>query len=84
MSFFQTIEIRGLTTRVQKLLCLLSVRRHSHMSGENLETDTLIVGVALKEQLVPAGEKIPVNDDDWTLDALILGDGSMLHRKGEP
>ena len=30
------------------------------------------------EQLVPAYEVLPVNDDDWPLDALILGDGSLL------
>ena len=33
------------------------------------------------EQLVSAYEVLPVNDDDWPLDALILGNGSLLTRE---
>ncbi|MCJ1383988.1 hypothetical protein MMC17_007103 [Xylographa soralifera] len=39
-----------------------------------------LVGLALKEQLLPDGEAVPTTSTDWKLDALIVGDGSY-HRK---
>ncbi|MCJ1416424.1 hypothetical protein MMC32_002760 [Xylographa parallela] len=46
---------------------------------ENLQAPFL-VGLALKEQLLPDGQAIPTTSTDWKLDALIVGDGSY-HRK---
>lgn len=39
------------------------------------------VGLALKEQLLPEGEKLPVGSSDWSLDALIVGDDTVLRRQ---
>lgn len=36
------------------------------------------VGLALNEQLLPIGESVPADETDWTVDALVLGDGSVL------
>ncbi|KAH0559560.1 hypothetical protein GP486_003925 [Trichoglossum hirsutum] len=38
-----------------------------------------LVGLALKEQVLPDGESIPTDATDWTLDKLIVGDGRLLH-----
>jgi 5-formyltetrahydrofolate cyclo-ligase len=36
------------------------------------------VGLALNEQLLPIEEFVPADETDWTVDALVLGDGSVL------
>lgn len=38
------------------------------------------VGLALKEQLLPEGQEVPMGSSDWSLDALIVGDNSVLRR----
>lgn len=40
-----------------------------------------VVGMALVEQVLPAGEGIPIDDSDWLLDALAIGDGSCAVRE---
>jgi len=40
-------------------------------------TTYFVVGLALQEQLLEAGE-IPTDASDWRLDALIVGDGSLI------
>lgn len=44
------------------------------------QTDRLAVGLSLSEQLVAEGEEIPITKDDWYLDTLVLGDGSVRTR----
>ena len=44
-------------------------------------SDCDIVGMALVEQILPQGEDIPVDDNDWLLDALAIGDGSLVLRE---
>lgn len=44
-------------------------------------SDCDIVGMALVEQVLPQGENIPVDDNDWLLDALAVGDGSFVVRE---
>ena len=44
-------------------------------------TDNHSVGVALKEQVLPPGDNIPVQYNDWSLDALLMGDGSEICRE---
>ena len=39
-------------------------------------THTLLVGLALDVQLLP--DKIPTDASDWRLDALVVGDGSII------
>ncbi|KAI4187679.1 MAG: hypothetical protein L6R41_002659 [Letrouitia leprolyta] len=39
-----------------------------------------LVGLALKEQLLPEGQEVPMGSSDWSLDALIVGDNSVLRR----
>jgi 5-formyltetrahydrofolate cyclo-ligase len=38
------------------------------------------VGLSLTDQLLPSGEQIPMDDTDVRLDALIVGDGSVIRR----
>jgi 5-formyltetrahydrofolate cyclo-ligase len=38
------------------------------------------VGLALNEQMLPTEERVPMEKTDQRLDALILGDGSVLRR----
>lgn len=40
-------------------------------------TTYFAVGLALQEQLLEEGE-IPTDASDWRLDALIVGDGSLI------
>lgn len=44
-------------------------------------SDSDIVGIALVEQVLPQGGDIPVDDNDWLLDALAIGDGSLVVRE---
>ncbi|KAI9800824.1 MAG: hypothetical protein M1825_003607 [Sarcosagium campestre] len=37
-----------------------------------------LVGLALKEQMLPNTEHVPTEDTDWPLDGLVLGDGQIL------
>ncbi|MCJ1471137.1 hypothetical protein MMC07_009785 [Pseudocyphellaria aurata] len=39
-----------------------------------------LVGLALKEQLFNNEQKIPTDESDWPLDALIVGDGSVIRK----
>ena len=39
-----------------------------------------VVGLALKEQLLPLAQEVPTDSSDWALDALIVGDGTVLKR----
>ncbi|MCJ1422657.1 hypothetical protein MMC29_000537 [Sticta canariensis] len=39
-----------------------------------------LVGLALKEQLLKTEQKIPTDASDWPLDALIVGDGSVIRK----
>jgi hypothetical protein len=32
------------------------------------------VGIALRQQLLPPGENVPVDDDDWEVDQLVVAD----------
>ncbi|KAH0534218.1 hypothetical protein FGG08_007194 [Glutinoglossum americanum] len=43
-----------------------------------------LVGLALKEQVLPDGESVPTEDTDWALDELIVGDGRLLHSNIRP
>ncbi|KAI9774579.1 MAG: hypothetical protein M1840_002828 [Geoglossum simile] len=38
-----------------------------------------LVGLALKEQVLPDGESVPTDENDWLLDQVIVGDGRLLH-----
>ena len=38
------------------------------------------VGLALQEQLLPQDQTVPVGSTDWSLDALAVGDGTILRR----
>ncbi|KAG8531655.1 uncharacterized protein KY384_003286 [Bacidia gigantensis] len=38
-------------------------------------------GLALCEQVLHEDETVPTNQDDWALDALVVGDGSIIERK---
>ncbi|KAI9865130.1 MAG: hypothetical protein M1813_002450 [Trichoglossum hirsutum] len=48
-------------------------------SRENGTPMPCLVGLALKEQVLPDGESVPTDATDWTLDKLIVGDGRLLH-----
>ena len=39
------------------------------------------VGLALQEQLLANEQSVPTTKTDWVLDALILGDGSLLEAR---
>jgi len=39
-----------------------------------------LVGLALNEQILPADQTVPMDGTDQRIDALILGDGSVLSR----
>jgi 5-formyltetrahydrofolate cyclo-ligase len=41
-----------------------------------------LVGLALNEQLLPAGEPVPTDSTDWPIDGLIAGDGRIIRREG--
>ncbi|KAL9125398.1 MAG: hypothetical protein Q9217_005399 [Psora testacea] len=43
-----------------------------------LRANDLVVGLALNEQVLPNDQEIPTLDNDWPLDALVLGDGSVI------
>ncbi|KAI9775878.1 MAG: hypothetical protein M1839_000752 [Geoglossum umbratile] len=43
-----------------------------------------LVGLALKEQVLPDGESIPTDTTDWPLDKLIVGDGRLLQSNIRP
>ncbi|SLM40796.1 5-formyltetrahydrofolate cyclo-ligase-like domain [Lasallia pustulata] len=38
----------------------------------------LLVGLALEEQLLPPNAEVPTNNQDWPLNALIVGDGTLI------
>ena len=38
------------------------------------------VGLALEEQLLPEDDRIPMDATDWRLDALVVGNGTVLRR----
>ncbi|KAI9840361.1 MAG: hypothetical protein M1837_001662 [Sclerophora amabilis] len=40
----------------------------------------ILVGMALKEQVLADNLEIPTDETDWLLDRLIVGDGKVLHR----
>ena len=44
-------------------------------------SDCDIVGMALVEQVLPQGDDIPIDDSDCLLDALAIGDGSLVVRE---
>lgn len=37
-----------------------------------------LVGLALKEQILPTEQDVPTDASDWPLDVLIVGDGSII------
>jgi len=37
-----------------------------------------LVGLGLKEQILPHGQNVPVDALDWRLDALVIGDGTII------
>ena len=39
-----------------------------------------IVGLALEEQLLPEDDRIPMDATDWRLEALVVGNGTVLRR----
>ncbi|QIX00958.1 hypothetical protein AMS68_006475 [Peltaster fructicola] len=41
----------------------------------------LLVGLCLAEQVLPAGDDIPVTDFDWSVDMVIAGDGRSLSQQ---
>ena len=43
----------------------------------------LLVGLALKEQVLPEGESVPVDSTDWNVDILVVGDGRIIHKDVE-
>ncbi len=42
----------------------------------------MIVGLALAEQVLPEGERVPTDASDWPLDCLLVGDGRVLRSRG--
>ncbi|KAK8210235.1 hypothetical protein M8818_003723 [Zalaria obscura] len=36
------------------------------------------VGLALSEQILPVGQRLPTESWDWPVDAVVIGDGSVL------
>jgi len=54
-------------------------RCHSHI-GLTKGKIAWTVGLALNEQMLPTEERVPMEKTDRRLDALILGDGSILRR----
>ena len=47
-------------------------------------SDHYLVGLALNEQVLPPEESIPVHKNDWVLDALLMGDGSIFRNERAP
>ncbi|KZF25414.1 5-formyltetrahydrofolate cyclo-ligase [Xylona heveae TC161] len=45
--------------------------------GENAKMP-LLIGLSLKEQLLPEEQEVPKDSTDWLLDGLIVGDGRVL------
>ena len=37
-----------------------------------------VVGLALNEQLLSQGDKIPTDSTDWALDGIVTGDGKII------
>lgn len=58
--------------------CHFSVRDDTLPLSRNPISLPPTVGLALNEQLLPIGESVPADETDWTVDALVLGDGSVL------
>lgn len=50
----------------------------AHGAAENQMP--FLVGLALKEQLLMTEQKVPTGASDWPLDALIVGDGSVIRK----
>ncbi|KAI9732665.1 MAG: hypothetical protein M1834_004002 [Cirrosporium novae-zelandiae] len=50
----------------------------AHNSDGYIHNKPFLVGLTLKEQLLPEQHSIPVNNDDWPLHALVVGDGRVI------
>ncbi|KAL2012505.1 hypothetical protein VTN00DRAFT_30 [Thermoascus crustaceus] len=50
-------------------------------SKTNTRRHPFLVALALKEQILPPTEEIPVGGHDWPVDAIIVGDGRFLTSK---
>ena len=48
------------------------------LEAERLELIHPTVGLALSEQLLPHDQAVPLSSDDWPVDALVIGDGSIF------
>ncbi|MCJ1411124.1 hypothetical protein MMC19_005212 [Ptychographa xylographoides] len=58
-------------------------RLNSAPGTDNIEKTPMpyLVGLALQEQLLANEQSVPTTKTDWVLDALILGDGSLLEAR---
>ncbi|OCK83052.1 5-formyltetrahydrofolate cyclo-ligase-like protein [Lepidopterella palustris CBS 459.81] len=56
-------------------------RCHQHSSQDTMAKMPFLVGLALKEQLLPGTESVPMDTTDWHLNALIVGDGRLFRSK---
>ncbi|KAI9761116.1 MAG: mRNA splicing protein sme1 [Chaenotheca gracillima] len=58
------------------------LQRYSNLCDQSKDIKMpVLVGIALKEQVLADRETIPTNETDWPLDKLIIGDGRVLHRE---
>ncbi|OCL02261.1 5-formyltetrahydrofolate cyclo-ligase-like protein [Glonium stellatum] len=53
-------------------------RCHQHCTQRASTKMPFLVGLALKEQLLPPKESVPMDTTDWRLNALVVGDERML------
>lgn len=43
----------------------------------------IAVGLALDVQLLPDDQTVPLDASDWALDALVIGNGTVLRKSGD-
>jgi 5-formyltetrahydrofolate cyclo-ligase len=73
-------RIRNLTTDSKRMPSLGKRELFFFPFFKELRFTSLIVAIALKEQLLSESQ-VPVTSTDWPIDTIILGDGSVLRRE---
>jgi len=59
---------------------LQTLRENNSSNAQEGVKMPFLVGLALQEQLLPEGDAVPTDANDWPLDGLVIGDGRYLRR----
>ena len=69
------------SSRMARQRCPVSVCDCLSRCGRFCALMVSSVGLALNEQVLPDDQEIPTLDNDWRLDVLVMGDGSVIQRQ---